>query len=340
MGRRFCTTHSAPNILRNGCFETGDADFFNVSGPSYSIIKTDTTNSPEGCLNYLRVIVSTATDPIVIHQSLLSQLGEYVDLRSGQERFDARLGIPEMNHGLVYTDFSSALSIRVIGGKVKISGEAIVRVLAGGVPDATITHSFGGTLVENEWTRITFNFDAVGTADPPTHLVHSIGFKIEFVSGSPEIHIGKMSAIEGLYTTLAYSGCMFSQAFPKGAGVLSLGRIAPPGFQVFSLDKSFFIKGGTPGEEGGSKHHEHNVRQEMADHTDSSINDEWYKRAFLVDKNILGTGSVASIDIDDSDQVYIDDGTVSHQHDSISPSSAVSDNTTPLWRGLTLCIKK
>ena len=78
----------------------------------------------------------------------------------------------------------------------------------------------------------------------------------------------------GAYDALPYTGDPAALVFPRGAIVMAMGLVCPPGFVPVEFDEQY-PREGTPGETGGSKKHEHSLQQSMYPETG------WSRRSLL-----------------------------------------------------------
>ena len=346
MGRSIghADTFSAPNIFKNGGFETDDTDFWTANNYGVSISKA-VVDQQHGCRSFASLLLSS-DKPFSFIQSFSGEhvFVDYVENSdSDAPLYRLDMGYPGVNdNGLIpptgdYSLYGGpvtlSFSIKVIGGKVNIYGMFNEK-------DKFSDHTSVDTVLTSSLELIAKNYQTIVWARPtatftPTQFIHSAGIYIERVEGSPQVEFGNIQLVSGEYQYLPYTGCVFSRTLPKNATVFAMGSSCPPGFKQIYEGETFFIKDGAPSTVGGSEKHEsHEITQYMRDDEDetNANNDDWYKRFIINDPNIV------SSKILESDQIRADDGRLAHEHEITAP--AINDNSVPIWRGVLLCRKK
>lgn len=338
---RYADVFLAPNLFRNGGFETGDTDFWDISSSSSLALNQEVDNK-YGCRNFMHFLLSRE-DPTYIEHTFDFVEGNIVDNDSYQ-RIDNYLDSSETGasgDALRGCPLTSSASVRVVGGTVNIYGifglkddlNAPTAIIPNYTLDSILYYS---NFSNKSWERVTGNMPV---EFPDGKYVYSAGFKFERVSGSPQVYIGNMQLSEGQYNYMPYTGCLFSKILPKGALVWSLANTPPPGFEKVS-DSVFFVRSGTPGEDGGENSHTHEYIQTMRDSEEFPREDDWVRVELLNDLNALQNGLTATDEPDKAtpDVILVDDGRKIHTHGNASPGGA--NNSIPLSRKYTLCRKK
>ncbi len=331
ISRHYGDVLSVPNLFRNGGLDFQDPEgaippFYSLGGavkPGLlpGVVNTweqvfgevpDVAGSP---FNYLKFSL-LKSDPVTVGQDLTLAFGAVFDhvvpIDPGEL---SPYGYQATEGNLVYQGpVTISFSIRVLQGEISVGFTRNNNVDDPADEYEEIDSSFSS----KTWRRYTGTFEA----DNVRLGVVAAQFQRKGRAQAVEVHIGNMMLSTGAYDALPYTGDPSAAVFPRGAIVMCMGTVAPPGFTPVAQD-DVFPREGVPGEEGGARYHTHELTQTM----DPPAG--WPRRSLLAsDESKVVPGMEPDTD---SKADAADD----HEHPLTSDVGA--NNTEPIHRSFLFC---
>jgi len=331
ISRHYGDVLSVPNLFRNGGLDFQDPEgaippFYSLggsvrSGSGEGVVNTwsqvfgETPDKAGAPFNYLRFLLPKS-DPVIVGQDLTLSFGAV---------FDHVVPIDPGNT-MSYRGYLSTEGNLVYQGPVTLSFS--MRVVQGGV-SVGFTHNYNvedpadqyteldPSFSSKTWRRFTGSFDAANVRLG----VVAAQFQRKGSAQAVEVHIGNMMLAVGAYDDLPYTGDPAAAVFPRGAIVMCMGTVPPPGFVPVAQD-DVYPREGVPGESGGTLNHTHEIEQKMSPTTG------WPKRSLLgeVDQPIK------DVEVDPNSKA---DPAEEHTHPVSSGGG--ENNTEPNYRSFLFC---
>jgi hypothetical protein len=330
ISRHYGDVLSVPNLFRNGGLDFQDPGgaippFYSLGGAVRSGLVAGAVNSwsqvfgeiPDVAgapTNYLKFVLPKS-DPVTVGQDLTLAFGAVFDHAVPIEPgIMSRHGYLATEGNLVYQGpVTLSFSLRVMQGEISVGFTRNYNVAEPADEYEELDPSFS----RKTWRRFTGNFEAANVRLG----VVAAQFQRKGRAQSVEVHIGNMMLATGAYDDLPYTGDPAAAVFPRGAIVMCMGTVPPPGFVPVTQDE-VFPREGAPGESGGTLYHTHEINQTM------SPSAGWPRSSLLGDDD----KGIPGIDMDtDSKADAADD----HTHPLTSDQGA--NNTEPNYRAFLFC---
>lgn len=333
IGRQVGDVYGVPNLFRNG-----GLDFRDVSGvlPAYysinGALKTDLAEGVENTWeqvfdtvpdvagapsNYLRLLLPR-DEPVTVGQDFATAFGGSLDHAIPIDPCELSLpGFQAEEMNLLYQGlFTFSFSIRVVKGEISVGFSRTNAVEEDSATD--VYTEFDAAFSNKRWRRLTGVFDA------GKRRLGVVGAQIRRrgFAQAVEVHVGNFMLGAGAYDELPYTGDLAAMAFPRGAVIMTIGAVCPPGFVPVEED-DLFPREGVPGESGGDLYHTHELDQRMSPAAG------WPKRSLLDSGDAQGISGLTEDSASKADPA--DD----HTHPIGGDEGA--SNTTPLFRGFLFC---
>ena len=333
ISRYFGDVLSVPNLFRNGGLDFQDDSgelppFYSITGAlknapvidnGWSLVFDETPKVPGGPANYMRLTLPKA-EPVTVVQDFSNANATFdhaVPVTSGTSELQP-YNYRAIESNILYNgSFSLSFAIRVPQGEVSLG----ISYQLASVDEVSSRYIeldpvFSGT----EWQRYT------GLVNVSSEKIIVIGVQIQRRGSaqSVEVHLGNIMLAAGSYDDLPYTGDPAAAVFPRGAIIMAMGLVCPPGFVPVGHDGSY-PREGTPGETGGARKHEHDLGQVM--HPESA----WPKRSLLDSDDARG-GVIANLQEWDASK---GDPAIAHVHPIVDDSG--EDNTEPNSRDYIFC---
>jgi len=333
ISRYFGDVLSVPNLFRNGGLDFQDdvsplPPFYSITGAmknapiidnGWSLVFNETPKVPGGPANYIKMNLPKA-DPVTIVQDFSNANATFdhaVPVTSGTSEIQPYDYMALESNILYNGKFSLSFAIRVPQGEVSLGlSYQLVSIDEVNSQYVEIDAVFSGT----EWKRYT------GILDVGEHKIVVVGLQVQRRGSAQavEVHVGNIMLARGEYDDLPYTGDPSAAVFPRGAIVMAMGLVCPPGFVPIE-DDGTYPREGMPGETGGARKHEHDLEQTM--HPESA----WPKRSLLDGDDARG-GVIHNMQAWDESK---GDPALVHTHPIIDDSG--EDNTEPNSRNYIFC---
>lgn len=331
ISRHYGDVLSVPNLFRNGGLDFQDPGgaippFYFLGGMVRAAIAKGVVNTWEQVFgevpdvagapfNYFRIKLPK-TNPVTIGQDLTLAFGAVFDHVVPIEHGELSLhGYKATEGNLVYQGpVTLSFSLRVAQGEVSVGYTRNNNVEDPIDKYEELDASFSG----RSWKRFTGTFDA----DNVRLGVVAAQLQRKGRTQSVEVHIGNLMLAAGAYDDLPYTGDPAAAVFPRGAVVMCMGTVPPPGFVPVSQN-GVFPREGTPGEGGGSLYHTHELNQLM------DPEQRWPRRSLLSSDD---DRNVENIDPDPDSKADL-----AQDHTHPLTSDAGANNTEPNYRAFLFC---
>lgn len=329
--RHYGDVLSVPNLFRNGGLDFQDPEgaippFYSLGGAVKTGLLPGAVNTWQQVFgevpdvagapfNYLKFILPKS-DPVTVGQDLTLAFGAVFDhivpIDPGEM---APYGYLATEGNLVYQGpITISFSLRVMQGEISLGFTRNNNVDDPADEYEEIDSSFSS----RSWKRFTGAFEA----DNVRLGIVAAQFQRKGRAQALEVHIGNMMLATGAYDDLPYTGDPAAAVFPRGAIVMCMGTVAPPGFSPVAHD-GVFPREGTSGESGGALFHTHELNQKM----DPPAG--WPRRS------LLGSDEARVVPGLEEDPGSKADAADDHTHPLTSDSGA--NNTEPIYRSFLFC---
>jgi hypothetical protein len=331
ISRHYGDVLSVPNLFKNGGLDFQDPEgatppFYSVGGAIRKAIAPGAVNTWEQVFgevpdvagapfNYLKFILPKS-DPVTVGQDLTLAFGAVLDHAVPVDAGEmSTYGYYATEGNLVYQGpITVSFSLRVVQGAVSVGFTRNYNVSDPADEYEELDPSFSSST----WRRFTGTFEA---ANVRLGIV-AAQFQRKGRSQAVEVHIGNMMLATGAYNDLPYTGDPAAAVFPRGAIVMCMGTVAPPGFAPVSQD-DVFPREGVPGESGGALHHTHEMNQKM------------YPPSGWPRRSLLGSDEARVVVGMDEDAGSKADPARDHTHELSGDQG--SNNTEPIYRAFLFC---
>jgi len=331
ISRHYGDVLSVPNLFRNGGLDFQDPEgaippFYSLGGAVRAGLQAGAINTwrqvfgevptiAGAPFNYFKFILPKS-DPVTVGQDLTLVFGAVFDHVVPIEPGELSLyGYKATEGNLVYQGpVTLSFSLRVIQGEISVGFTRNYHVNDPADEYEELDPSFSS----RAWKRFTGTFEA---ANVRLGIV-AAQFQRKGRAQAVEVHIGNMMLATGAYDDLPYTGDPSAAVFPRGAIVMCMGTVAPPGFTPVAQD-DVFPREGSPGESGGSPYHTHELNQKMDPPSG------WPRRSLLASNEAR---VVPGLDEDPGSKA---DAADDHQHPLTSDAGA--NNTEPIYRSFLFC---
>jgi hypothetical protein len=330
ISRHYGDVLSVPNLFRNGGLDFQDPEgaippFYSIGGATKTGLVSGALNSfdqvfgevPDAAgapFNYFKFIMPNS-EPVTVGQDLTLAFGAVLDhvvpIDPGEL---APFGYRATEGNLVYQGpVTISFAMRVLQGEVSVGFTRNNNV----DDPADEYEELDPAFSSNAWRRFTGTFEA----DNVRLGVVAAQFQRKGRAQAVEVHIGNIMLATGSYDDLPYTGDPAAAVFPRGAIIMSMSTVAPPGFTVLGQD-DVFPREGEPGEEGGTLYHTHELTQQMEPTAG------WPRRSLLSEDD----RGIPNLDPDPDSKA---DAADQHTHPLTSDSGA--NNTEPIYRSFLFC---
>jgi len=252
MSQRFATTHQAVNLLRNGSLEMVEALDSGAQKPhfwsfdalihealqdavvvnTFEVLQEDPGPAPA---SRFRVELVTG-EPSKLYQDTTRDASVHVQDFPVPLAPSLKPALPQGHfstevHALPKGDYTLSFDVRAYQGTVSIDPAAwdlVGAVQTPTYPTGQTSVTLGASAI---WRRITIQFSV-------DYALGGVGLQLERTtsSGLAVVEIGNVMLAQGHYRYLPYTGDPLLSAIPKGAIILTMGSVCPPGFEEIGED--------------------------------------------------------------------------------------------------------
>lgn len=331
ISRHYGDVLSVPNLFRNGGLDFQDPGgaippFYSLGGVVRKGLMPGVVNTWEQVFgevpdaagapfNYIKLLLPKS-DPVTVGQDLTLAFGAVFDhvvpIDPGEM---SAYGYHATEGNLVYQGpVTISFAVRVIQGEVRVGFTRNNNVSDPADEYEELDSSFSS----KTWRRYTGTFEADNVR------LGVVAAQLQRKGGAQavEVHIGNIMLSTGAYDDLPYTGDPSAAVFPRGAIVMCMGTVAPPGFIPVAQD-AVFAREGVPGDDGGALFHTHELAQKMDPEAG------WPRRS------LLGSDESSIVPGFESDSSSKADAADDHEHPLTGDAGA--NNTEPIYRSFLFC---